>query len=393
MTLDPFTVSIMTGLVVNVGGGIFILETMLRRDESASRWWALGFLAAMLTTISYVVWAGRSDAWWAVAAGNAMFVAGTGCIWLGCRRYNGRRMLVPGLLVVAGVVGAALSVVLAGPDGGAWAGALWMFVALAIFAAAGAVESATGIMGSIRTSWGLSLVLAIECVYLTARTVAFLFLGPEDPFFEMWFSTTSMSFLTISLTIVAVVVTSVLRARRAPLRGYGPALDITPDADGVVTAEGFAAHLAALISRARARRELVTVICVRIDDLDQISTAFGSDVARSVADAWRAGVRRHVSSLAVVGEDGLGVLLVGTLATSPTDARRQAALVYRGLFDDLGEVAGGVIPVVGVGVALSDAVGYDDEALIRVARDAARRAALSVESSVLVGEEQRVSVP
>jgi len=52
-----------------------------------------------------------------------------------------------------------------------------------------------------------------------------------------------------------------------------------------------------------------------------------------------------------------------------------------------------VIPVVGIGVSLSDAAGYDAEELLRVARDAARRAALSVESSVVVGEEQRVSVP
>jgi len=306
MILDPFTVSIMTGLVVNVGGGIFILETLLRRDESASRLWALGFLAAMLTTISYVVWAGRPDAWWAVAAGNATFVAGTGCIWLGCRRYNERRMLVPGILVAVGVVGAAITVVAAGPDGGAWAGAVWMFVALAIFAAAGAVESATGVMGSIRTSWGLALVLAIQSVYLTVRTVVFLTLGPDDPVFELWFSTTSMSFLTISLTIVAVVVTSVLRARRAPLRGYGPALDILPSDDGVVSAEVFRHLLTGVVARAAGRRELVTVVCVRIDDLDQISTAFGSDIARRVAETWRAGVRRHASALAIVGEDGLG---------------------------------------------------------------------------------------
>jgi hypothetical protein len=391
MTLDPFTVAILTGLVVNVGGGIFILETLLRRDEKSSRLWALGFLAAMLTTLAYIVWAGQPEAWWAIAAGNATFVAGTGCMWLGCRRYNERPMLVPGVLVVIGVVGAAVAVVIAGPDGGAWAGAVWMFVALAIFAAAGAVESSTGVMGSIRTSWGLAIVLGIQSLYLAARTVAFLTIGPQDPFFELWFSTTSTSFVTITLTIVAVVVTSVLRARRAPLRGYGPALDVAPGDDGVVSTDAFRHLLKGIAARAAFRRELLTVICVRIDDLEQISTAFGSEIARSVAEAWREGVRRHASSLAVVGEDGLSGLLVAVLATSPTDARRQAAVVYRGLFDDLGGVAGGVIPVVGVGVALSDAVGYDDEALVRVARDAARRAALSVESSVLVGEEQRVS--
>jgi hypothetical protein len=283
MMLDPFTVAILTGLVVNVGGGMFILETLLRRDEKASRLWALGFLAAMLTTLAYIVWAGQPDAWWAIAAGNATFVAGTGCMWLGCRRYNERPMLASGVLVSVGVVGAAVAVAVAGPDGGAWAGAVWMFVALAIFAAAGAVEASTGVMGSIRTSWGLAVVLAIQSVYLTARTIAFLTIGPQDPFFELWFSTTSTSFVTITLTIVAVVVTSVLRARRAPLRGYGPALDVAPGDDGVVSSGAFRHLLRGITARAAFRRELLTVICVRIDDLEQISTAFGSEIARSVA--------------------------------------------------------------------------------------------------------------
>ena len=65
-----------------------------------------------------------------------------------------------------------------------------------------------------------------------------------------------------------------------------------------------------------------------------------------------------------------------------------AGVIYRGLFEDLGRVGGGVIPVVGVGVALSDASGYDAEALMRVAREAATRAATSVETSVLVGHDE-----
>ena len=92
MTLDLSSVLVMTALVVNVSGILFIVETLLRRDEGAGRVWALAFLAGMLTTLAYIVWAQSPDAWWAVAVGNAAFVAGTGCMWLGCRRFNGRRM-------------------------------------------------------------------------------------------------------------------------------------------------------------------------------------------------------------------------------------------------------------------------------------------------------------
>ena len=66
-------------------------------------------------------------------------------------------------------------------------------------------------------------------------------------------------------------------------------------------------------------------------------------------------------------------------------------MIYRGLFDDLGMVGGtgaggsggvvgAVIPVVGVGVALSDTIGYDAELLAGAAREAATRAAIDVDA-------------
>jgi hypothetical protein len=140
--------------------------------------------------------------------------------------------------------------------------------------------------------------------------------------------------------------------------------------------------------RARWRGDLVGVIAVRIDDLDQISTAFGSEVVRAVTDAWYLGVRRNSPATSLIGEDGAAGLVITIVALSPSDARRQAALIYRGLFEELGAVIGGVIPVVGVGVGLSDTAGYEPGDMLRVARDAAQRAARSVESSVLVGEAQ-----
>jgi hypothetical protein len=141
-----------------------------------------------------------------------------------------------------------------------------------------------------------------------------------------------------------------------------------------------------VVDRARWRDGLVGVIAVRVEDLEQISSAFGSEIARAVNDTWRSGVRKYAPPNALVGEDGASSLVVIIAPTSPIEARRLAASVYQGLFGDLGAVAGGVIPVVGVGVSLSDVVGYDAEALVRVARDAAHRAATTVESSVLVGE-------
>lgn len=386
MTLDLTSVLVITALVVNVCGILFIVETLLRRDDGAGRVWAIAFLAAMLTTLAYIVWGQAPDAWWAVAVGNGAFVAGTGCMWLGCRRFNGRRMTPSSLLVGAAVAAAAAAVIIEGPEGGDWAGALWMFIPLIGFAGAGAAECLRGDMRDSRTAWVLAAVLGFQSLYYVSRTTAFVTSGPDSALFQNTFGTIPTSFLTVTLTIVAVVVTSVLRATRAPMRGYlRPAGFATAHA-GILSADVFSGALADLCERASWRSELVGVISVRVEDLEQISTAFGSEVARTVAEAWRNGVRRHAPSNAFVADDGPTGLLVGVLIDSPRAARRQAGAIYRGLFEDLGRVGGGVIPVVGVGVALSDATGYDAPELVRVAQEAADRAASSVETSVLVAD-------
>jgi GGDEF domain-containing protein len=386
MTLDLASVHIMTALVVNVSGVLFILETLLRRDEGAGRIWSIGFLSAMLTTLAYTVWVQSDGAWWAIAVGNAAFVGGTGCMWLGCRRFNGRRMRWSALLVAGAVVAAALGVAFAGPDGGDWAGALWMFVALIGFAGAGAVECLRGEMRESRTAWVLGAVLGFQSLYYVSRTTAFVTSGPDSALFQTAFGTVSTSFLTVTLTIVAVVVTSVLRASRAPMRGYLRDARAVDQEQGIVSEESFAVLLDGICRRAARRHETVAVTALRLDDLDPISTAFGSDVAGSVAATWRSGVRRHAPTNAVVGQDGPTGLVVGIAVASAQEARRQAGVIYRGLFDDLGKVGGGVIPVVGIGVALSETAGYDPAALTRVAREAASRAAVDVETSVLIDD-------
>jgi len=386
MTLDLTSVLIMTALVVNVSGVLFILETLLRRDEGAGRIWSIAFLAAMLTTLAYTIWVQSDGAWWAIAVGNAAFVAGTGCMWLGCRRFNGRSMRWSGLLVAAAVLAAAIAVTVEGEGGGDWAGALWMFVSLVAFAGAGSVECLRGDMRDSRTAWVLGAVLGFQSLYYVSRTTAFVTSGPDSALFQSAFGTISTSYLTVTLTIVAVVVTSVLRAGRAPMRGYLRDPRAVDEDQGIASDASFTVMLEELCRRAARRQEPVAVTSVRLDDLDQISTAFGSDVAGAVAATWRSGVRRHAPTNAVVAQDGPTGLVLGLAVASAQEARRQAGAIYRGLFDDLGKVGGGVIPVVGVGVALSETAGYDPAELIRVAREAASRAAANVETSVLVDE-------
>lgn len=387
MNLDSMSVLVVTALVVNVSGILFILETLLRRDEGAGRVWAIAFLAAMLTTLSYIIWSQQPAAWGAVAVGNAAFVVGTGCLWLGCRRFNDRRIDWASALVGLAAMGAAVAVIVAGADGGDWAGAVWMFIPLVAFAGAGAVECMRGVLGESRSAWVLAAVLGAQSLYYISRTTAFLTSGPDSALFQTAFGTIPTSLVTVVLTIVAVVVASVLRAGRVPMRGF-VASPFAEASDGVQPTGTFSRAFADVCGRAQERGDSLAVISVRIDDLEQISTAFGSEAARGITEVLRLGVRRHARSHACVADDGPTGLLVGIVVDSEREARRQAAVIYRGLFDDLGAAGGEVIPVVGVGLAVSETTGYDLDSLVAVAREAAQRAAISVDNAVLVGDAE-----
>ncbi|WP_460774049.1 hypothetical protein [Microbacterium sp. GXF7504] len=384
MTIDLFTASLMTAIVCNVAGALFIIETLLRRDEGAGRVWSIAFLSGMATTVAYMMWAAGTGGFVSVAVGNGLFVTTTGVMWLGSRRFNQRRMLPATLVVVlVGLVVAGAAAV-EGPDGGDWAGWLAMGLSLIAFCGLAAVETMRRPLGRIRSAWPLAVVLGVAALFYVARVSVFVLAGPTSTVFETYFSTNATSIVTVILTIVAVVVTSVLRASVTRLRATPWLTRSGVASDGVVLAATFVGALRDVAERAHWRNELVGVIGVRIGDLRQIASAFGAEVAAEVESACRQGVRRFAPPNSFVGEDEDGGLLVVTVSTTAADARRQAAAIYRGLFDSLGSITGAVIPAVGVGLALSETVGYAPETLVRLARQAAYRAAEHPESTVVI---------
>ncbi|MDL9979923.1 hypothetical protein [Microbacterium candidum] len=380
--IDAGSAAVMSALVVIVCAVVFIAGALVRRDDRAGAIWSVAYIGAVVTTISYALWAEYPTVVWLIAVGDAAFVAGTGCLWLGACRFNGRSMLWRTALVLIATGGTVAAVLAERPRADGWQGALVMFASLILLAAAGAIESLRGELLRRKPAWSLAFVLALQALYYISRTTAFLVVGPDSALFTQWFGTVTTSVVLVILIIVATVSTSVLLAERSPERAP---LTAVGEEDEIVSAAAFDAALHGVARRASWRRELVVVVSVRIDDLEQISTAFGGDVAQAVVQAWRAAVRRYAPAAAIVGVDGETGMVVAYVAESASDARRRASVVYRGVFDELGRVSGGVIPVLGVGVGLSSAAGYDAEALVRSARDAARRASASVESSVLIG--------
>jgi GGDEF domain-containing protein len=384
--LDMLSLHIMAALVVVVSGAMYLLETILRKDGAAGRLWAVAFLAGILTVVSYFVWAVDPTAFVAIALGNGGFVASAAFVWLGALAFNGRRLRVASLLAAGGVLAAMIAVLIEGPDGGDWAGGSTMFVAIAVFAGAAAVETRRGAMGRRWSAIGLTIVLAVEAAFFAARLVVLVTVGTDSEVFRVWLGSPSASFLTVALTIVTAIVTSVLRASESNLRGQRDTYALHVGLDGVMLPASFQSAVTTMLERADRAHETLCLVAIRVDDLSRIATAFGPGEAEALAATWRTGVRRYAPTASMVGEHGATSILVAFLTTSFADVRRTASIMHRRLLDDFSALGLSVVPVVGVGIALTDQIGHDFVALSAAAEDAARRSATSPDASVILAE-------
>ena len=291
MILDlDYSVLVMTALVVNVSGILFIVETLLRRDEGAGRIWALAFLAAMLTTLAYIVWVQSPD---------------------GVVGHRGRQRRVRRAAPAACGSDAGDSTV------GGWGGrrSSWRprspAAAIAVFVGGTGRRRLGGCAvdvhpaAGVRRRSGRSSACVVPCANRARRGCS---RGAAVPVAVLPVAHDGVPHLRSRQRAVPERVrhdahelphgdADDRRGRRHVGAARVAGADARASAGLRATAIGARRHpLAGRLRRrdgaasasARSRRsELVGVIAVRIDDLEQISTAFGSEVARAVTETWR----------------------------------------------------------------------------------------------------------
>jgi len=379
MILDSVSLQFAALLVIFVSALMFVLDTLMLKDGRPGRYWSAAYVSGCLSALCYLLELLVPGAYVALAIGNGAFVAATGFIWVGCVSFNGRSLRTP--LIVGGAVVLAVMVAAfaAGPDGGTWAGAVPFFLANALFAALGAVETRRGVVRGRWSAAGLTVVLAIEVLWFTTRTVVFVMRGPDSELFRSAFGTPIAAVLTIVLVVAAVVVTSSLRSSDSALRNTAGTRNLTVDRDGILLRDSFRGALGILLTRARAAQEDPCVVCLRIDDLRRVVTAFGPEEGDAILREFRSAVRRHSPTMALVGETDTTGVTVAFITTTVTDVRRTVRALRDRVADDVGVLGTSVVPVIGAGVALAGEVGYDADRLIEVADSAAAQAVLSGE--------------
>lgn len=383
--MDLVTMTLATALVVFVGGALYIGETLLRRDTGVGRLWSAAYLAGIGSTCSFALWSLEIASDWTNALGNTLFAAAPGLMWLGCRHFNERPLRVATIVVVALSTWTLVASLVEAPALGSWAGWTAMALAITVQFVAATIETLRRPMRRVTSAQALALVFAVAALFYAARLVAYLVLGPDDAVFETFFGTIAAHIGTITLTIVAVAAMSVLRTLKAPVRRFEWLSENGVAADGVMLQRTFTDAVRDIVERAGWRRELVMVAVVRIEELARISTAFGPEAAGELVEVWRHAVRRHAPASSFVGQLGDEQLVVCALAATAADARRRGGLVFRGCIDEIRASGAASLPGLGVGVALTETVGYDADLLIASAQEAAERAVDSADASVLFG--------
>jgi len=370
MNIDLYTVQLATSAVIIVAGVMFTLDTFLRRPDGAGRVWAASFMAGILASFAYAIWVALPGGWWAVAVGNAGTVLSVALLWNGSRVFNGRRSL--GWASVAGAVVTAGAVLIEGEDGGDWAGSPIMFLIVGVVAALGAAESMRAPMRLNWTARGLTAMFVIVSLFYAARLVVFLVSGPESMMFRLFLSTEASAFVIIALVIVTVVSMVILQSERVPR-----AADRAPEmytATGVLTPAAFRELVGDWLSRANYHDEQLVFARVCLDERAAIETAFGQSAGAELVDEFTAGVRRFSTPNSAVAWVGPGELMVVAPFERMEEARRNGLAIQAGLRERPIEQAEGLRTSASIGLAGTDANGYDFDALVAAATAAANEA-------------------
>lgn len=383
MIFDLMTMSVASAVVIATAATMFIIDTVLWKDDRSGRIWSIGFLAGVLTSVSYLVAAGVPDLWWTIAVGNGSFVLAVACLWTGCRVYNGRRALL--WVVAVGPLLAGLLVVVEGPDGGPWAGAVGELGAVAVYASAAGVESLRGRMGANPFARPLAATFLAASLFYAMRTIVFVLAGHESSVFQAYLGSVQAHFVTIILVVIAAMSMSVLRLD-PELPGRGTLrTSLTYTSPGVLENASFQWSAIDWLERAAHHDEQMALLHVRIDSLDDISSAFGRGMSAQLIEHWVEAVRRHSPPHADVGDDGVGRLAIITPVANIPAAQKVADAIHAGLIEEPSSYGSSMRLTASIGVALTDLVGYDYDTLLDQARTLSREASDAGGARALLG--------
>ena len=372
MNIDITTLLVCAGAVVAVAGVSFILSTALRRNERHGRLWSIAFIAGILETVSAVVWGLSPSGWWASAVSNGALVLALAFMWAGCREYNGRRAFA-WIAVTAGVVvaGAGLA---EGPQGGYWAGAEVLFVAVAVFGALAGIETVRGNLRRNVDARVLTFVFFGVGIYYFFRLIVFVAAGETSEAFTVYFGTQTTTLAAIVLVIVAAIAMTAVQPDDESRTRDSASSTRARSIPGVTDAAQFENQANDWLSRARRDKYSLVLLTMSVDGIEHITSAFGREFgAQTIYTVGRIACE-HSPAAAIVGQTGEDRFMILTTAPSVGSPIAIAERLQTALVETPVDAAKGIRAIATFGIATTVDVGFELTALATAAASALKTA-------------------
>lgn len=306
--LDAFTLRVAFGLVAVCVLALTYFVIYRGTRSAYSGWWCLSLLAFGPGGLLFLL---NGTAAQAVAnpLGNAVVVLGAVFVLAACRALSGRR-LPPWVMVVAPLV-VLVPALLDDPGTDVWpAGTVYLAAMAALLVLAcrelvdlvARLERADTHRADYRGSVvAMAVVSGLLALFYAGRTVAFVTVGPEHPFFTTWFGTQAACLVVMVLLVVASSSLSALsygyqtlalreRAARDPLTGVF-------NRDGLAEVVGD-------LRRGIGPGTSVAVVVADLDRFKGVNDAFGHQAGDEALIAFAQACRDVLGDRGVVGRLG-----------------------------------------------------------------------------------------
>jgi diguanylate cyclase (GGDEF)-like protein len=364
MNLDTLTLLYASGVVVASAGASFVISSIFRRDDEVARLWGLGFISGMLATIAYAVWGYSSELWWVTGVGNAALSFAIGSMWSGCRAFNGRRPL----LWVVSIVGVLvfLAVVVHGPDGGEWAGAPAMYLAISGFSTAIVISTLRGNLRTRVNARILTVIFVAVAGFYLARAVVYFGYGETSDEFLIAFGTVNTTLLDIGFLTIAGISFSVLQSERRPEERRERASDRS-SIPGVASSRLFEQQAEDWLRRAHRNDESLTLAIIEVQNLDEMNIALGSEYGDRAIQTVGWFARDNVPTTSLVGRLSARQFAVLTPSPAVGESSSIAERVMTAIAENPIDEIEGVRAMAAFGVSRTGEAGYDYVALTRAA--------------------------
>jgi diguanylate cyclase (GGDEF)-like protein len=361
MSIDSFTVLLFGLFIKLVLGGLFLVFWLQTRSAPWFGWWSVSMLLGSLTSVLYM-WRGP-DSLLSVSVGNAALIVSFACCWQGARAFDRRPPLWSPVLLTP-LLWLAVCFL---PDFVASVSyrVILSSALIAPLLAMAAVEFWRGRAERLPSRWPVIVIFALFALFFAAR-IPLVGVAPFPfgalPMQAGWLGAFNLAMFAHTILLSVLLVS--LSKERLELDQRTKAQ--TDPLTGALNRRAFMLRGARLLQRHADERAPLCLLFLDLDHFKSLNDRFGhsggDDVLTSFVELVNASIRPTDFLFRIGGEEFCCLLP----HTTPEQAYRVAERIRHQFEMTMVEVAGTAVKATAsVGIASTDAFGYELDTLMR----------------------------